>query len=598
LLLMAIIPSRTAAFSTNPPRALYTGTCRKWTAHTIKYKGREKRKAWMVSKEESVIGAPPRRDRIIEMDPLIVSVLLESQNDDPHQSINNIHVTSVMEASMGLGVWRRVLLKGRLPILEDFASQKSWPVDPLFTAISNAMAQLQLPRFILRHPDALSTVLSSLLFLTMGFQEKTQILNSDGNDDIENEEDELLEDYYEEDFFLGLLNQLPEEEEDVVDDDVVAQEIASSFMDQFGGVVMGVHTLDQLFGADHGLLNVQQEKQNGDSDASTTFGLQDGVWQHSGWRQLPDLQNRLANMVELRDMMKQLGRRPSAEGTDGMRRFAPQKLHPDGAPGAHFDPMTRTSVIGLTFSGSLSEMLPSEAVLLRSKSPLLRRLFLAKKVESKLLSYEMAGYSDVPSVPRARPRYRPRMPSGPGGPLVVCLDTSWSMSGTREMLSKAVVLACVTAAHKQKRNCQVVAFSNERGVMDAGEIGVDASGIQRLLDFLTNSFGGGTDVTGALKYAMTTLDSDTMAAADLLLVTDGEIPDPPVSEAIMEDLERLKLRTGMEIHGLLVGNHESKALNKICTQTHDFLINYDTLPTSTSRDSDILGKLRLGRYEA
>jgi uncharacterized protein with von Willebrand factor type A (vWA) domain len=171
------------------------------------------------------------------------------------------------------------------------------------------------------------------------------------------------------------------------------------------------------------------------------------------------------------------------------------------------------------------------------------------------------------------------------------------MSGTRELLSKAVVLACVTSAHKQKRNCQVVAFSNERGVMDAGEIGVDASGILRLLDFLTNSFGGGTDVTGALKYAMTTLDSDTMAAADLLLITDGEIPDPPVSEAIMEDLERLKLQTGMEIHGLLVGNHESKALNKICTQTHDFLINYDTLPTSTSRDADILGNLRLGRHE-
>jgi MoxR-like ATPase len=125
-----------------------------------------------------------------------------------------------------------------------------------------------------------------------------------------------------------------------------------------------------------------------------------------------------------------------------------------------------------------------------------------------------------------------------------------------------------------------------------------------LLDFLSNSFaGGGTDVTAALRHAMTVLmgpatattaaggrrrnsnnngngdDDETatseMAAADLLLITDGEIPDPPVDAVMMEQLNRLKQRTGMEIHGLLVGNNgQSKALDQLCTQTHDFLIGY------------------------
>ena len=45
----------------------------------------------------------------------------------------------------------------------------------------------------------------------------------------------------------------------------------------------------------------------------------------------------------------------------------------------------------------------------------------------------------------------------------------------------------------------------------------------------------------------------------------------------MQDLARLKRRTGMQIHGLLVGKSESKPLSKLCTKVHDFLIGYDTL---------------------
>ena len=169
------------------------------------------------------------------------------------------------------------------------------------------------------------------------------------------------------------------------------------------------------------------------------------------------------------------------------------------------------------------------------------------------------------------------MPSAPGGPIVICLDTSWSMSGMREQLSKAVVLACVSTAHKQRRDCQVVAFSSERGVIEAGVITPDSLGIKRLLEFLTHSFGGGTDVTGCLKFAIETLDSDVMGSADLLMISDGEIPDPPVSTEIMETIDYLKLRKGVKFHGLLIGKRESKPLSKVCSETHNFLMNYDTM---------------------
>ena len=109
---------------------------------------------------------------------------------------------------------------------------------------------------------------------------------------------------------------------------------------------------------------------------------------------------------------------------------------------------------------------------------------------------------------------------------------------------------------------------------DGGDV---EGGIPRLLNFLTHSFGGGTDVTGALKFAMTTLRDDlALAASDILLVTDGEIADPPVAPEVMEQLDTHKLKLGTQIHGLLIGKKESEPLSRLCTATHDFLSHYDS----------------------
>lgn len=119
-------------------------------------------------------------------------------------------------------------------------------------------------------------------------------------------------------------------------------------------------------------------------------------------------------------------------------------------------------------------------------------------------SYELSGWTDVPSLPLPRARRSVTLPSAAGGPLIICLDTSHSMSGMREDLSKAVVLASVSTAHKQGRDCRIVSFSSASNAVEIETISADAAGIQRLLDFLSYSFGGGTDVCGALKFAVST----------------------------------------------------------------------------------------------
>lgn len=66
-----------------------------------------------------------------------------------------------------------------------------------------------------------------------------------------------------------------------------------------------------------------------------------------------------------------------------------------------------------------------------------------------------------------------------------------------------------------------------------------------------------------------------MASSDIILVSDGEIPNPPVSNAMMARLESLRQQTGMEIHGLLVGKKDSPALSCLCDNVHDFLLDYE-----------------------
>ncbi|KAL3938265.1 MAG: hypothetical protein SGBAC_006788 [Bacillariaceae sp.] len=516
------------------------------------------------SKPSSVKAAPaPKVSSGI--DQLLAQSLLAS-------STASIHVGGLTAASNGVKIWRHALSKGRAPTEYEFTvTNEPWPAKPLYTTVCQKMFDLELPRFASRHPETITSILLSLIRITIQYMEMTSPLNSEKEDFDEeiSESNSIPSDIEEENMFDTFSFEAVE-----VDLDEVAEEMSDMFFDQWSGVIGGVSILDQLFGFDHGLLGASTTS---DLGKANSFGLQDGIWQNTGWQVVKELQAEISDMPELMDFLKVIGRRPTAENSDKMQLFSPRKPKADGSIGAQFDPIEKDFMEGLTYSDSFSEMLPSEAMLLRGSHPVLRRLFLAKKVQSKLLSYQMSGWGDVPSIPQTRPLYTKRLPSAPGGPITLCLDTSYSMEGRREVLSKAVVLACVSQAQKQGRRCQVVAFSNERDVMEAGEITADPVGIQRLLEFLSHSFGGGTDVTGALKHVMKTLDNDEMADADIVLISDGEIPDPPIPLELMVQLESLTERRGVQVHGLLVGKQESIPLSKICSETYDFLFEYESM---------------------
>ena len=509
-----------------------------------------------------------------QLDPLLTSFLLRSiRNDDDTDNIHNVNAhfftfSDASKAMVGLRIWETSLRKARLPTIDDFDQCTTWPDEPLFSYVFDVLSKLGLPRLVRRHSEVLTTsVLFSVAKIVVQFIKAHRQGKLVVSDDIDEEDGEysLEEDIIEDDYST----QFEYEPLSTDELDQLADSLSSSLQEQWGGIVQGVTQLDKVFGYDHGLL----DQQRGESD----FGINNAIWSHNGWAPMPDLQRRILSMPELRELLSKLGRRQSASGTDN-RRFRPRKrsYNTDDMMGVQLDPLDPTSVSGLTLSNDLSTMLPTEAVLLRSSMRALRLLFLAKKAESKLLSYELSGWTDVPTKPLPNTKRSVQLPSKSGGPLIICLDTSHSMSGIREDLSKAVVLAAITEAHRQGRECRVVAFSSASNTIESGNISCDANGIRRLLDFLSYSFGGGTDVTGALKHAMEVLEND-LASSDILLVSDGELSSPPVSKLMLAKLEGLKQQTGTEVHGLLVGKRESESMNLLCTEVHDFLGDYDDI---------------------
>jgi uncharacterized protein with von Willebrand factor type A (vWA) domain len=95
-----------------------------------------------------------------------------------------------------------------------------------------------------------------------------------------------------------------------------------------------------------------------------------------------------------------------------------------------------------------------------------------------------------------------------------------------------------------------------------------SSALEKLLSFLECSFKGGTDVDQPLELALERLKGEEWQAADILMVTDGEIPRP--RQRLLDDLKRFNADLGLEVHGLLVGKDVTEPMKELCTQLHQF----------------------------
>lgn len=198
----------------------------------------------------------------------------------------------------------------------------------------------------------------------------------------------------------------------------------------------------------------------------------------------------------------------------------------------------------------LSRVLPSE--LARLRHPLTRRLFLRDYSEKRLMQYKLEG-NEVQG----------------RGPLVVLIDNSGSMGGAREVWSKAVALALLDIAVRQKRAFAVLHYSvrvEQETIFEAQDF--DSAKLLNAMDFFS---GGGTDLGQPADRALEIITrGGALKKADVVIISDGDLPSCPDLGGYRERARASHVTT----YGVLIGgsSRDFQTLGTWCdsvVQAHD-----------------------------
>lgn len=195
-------------------------------------------------------------------------------------------------------------------------------------------------------------------------------------------------------------------------------------------------------------------------------------------------------------------------------------------------------VTSITVGADLARVLPSELALLGD--PDLEDQFFLRLVERRLLTYELRGHE----------------PQGKG-PVIVALDNSGSMAGAKEIWSKAVALALLTIAGRQRRDLAVLHFGGTPDELRTFRFTGGRASPQDLIDCAAHHYGGGTTFAGWMPAALALIDEAAFDKADVVVISDGLVGlDPSRRDA----WQRRRHERGMRVFAVLIGTDEGTDL--------------------------------------
>ena len=208
------------------------------------------------------------------------------------------------------------------------------------------------------------------------------------------------------------------------------------------------------------------------------------------------------------------------------------------------DVNSKEEIIGLKLGKDLEYVIPSELALMADPETAI--LFDLKYLESKLVCFELQGTTFQDEQQEITTEVETKEDDKPG-PMILCVDTSGSMSGMPENIAKAMSLYLGNKAKAEQRKCFVINFSTG---IETFEISA-TKGIADLISFLSKSFHGGTDAAPALRYALSLCQSENYEKADVLMISDFVMGSLP--ETLLSDIKKQREK-GNQFHSLVIGN--------------------------------------------
>lgn len=263
-------------------------------------------------------------------------------------------------------------------------------------------------------------------------------------------------------------------------------------------------------------IKVAQELEDA-TDEAETWGDTIGTGSRTPPGQKLELGRRLAGNEKLKKLARMVGR----------MKFQAQALR------KKVFERSSEELLEVEQGDALHRLLPHE--LLSLHHPILRKDFYRRFLDQELIQYSLRGVEEKGK-----------------GPMIVCLDGSSSMSGDKEIWSKAVTLTLLEIARKQRRLFRSICFSSAETPLQVLDMNprdrfeVETKTIMDLAEYFP---GGGTDFQKPLDAALECLRQSRFKKGDIIFITDGECQvDPEWAEQFREEKEKL----GFSLFSILI----------------------------------------------
>jgi uncharacterized protein with von Willebrand factor type A (vWA) domain len=263
-------------------------------------------------------------------------------------------------------------------------------------------------------------------------------------------------------------------------------------------------------------IKVAQQLEDAAQEAET-WGDTIGTGERSPPGQKLELGKRLAGNEKLKKLARMVGR---------------MKLQSQALRKKVFE-RANEEVLEVEQGDSLHRLLPHE--LLSLHHPLLRKDFYRRFLDQELIQYSLRGIEEKGK-----------------GPMIVCLDGSSSMSGDKEIWSKAVALTLLDIARRQRRLFRSICFSSAETPLQVLDMNprdryeVETRTVMDLAEYFP---GGGTDFQTPLDAALDCLHESRFKKGDIIFITDGECQ---VNSEWAEQFRKEKDKLGFSLFSVLI----------------------------------------------
>lgn len=308
----------------------------------------------------------------------------------------------------------------------------------------------------------------------------------------------------------------------------------------------------------------------GDGLRFLRWDLTKGSLHRERWDKLLAIRDLLERIPAIKQMIERLGRRQVTEQS-ALAKLEPVQVMREESALSFAEqavqlPERAVETTGVQRGARVERMLPQEGVTL--PHPILKWVWHARRVEHSLLTFDdEAKVMEPMPTPTPRMMQRTELRSSPRpqrGPMIVVVDTSGSMFGAPEAVAKACVLQAMRVAHAHQRPCYVIGFGGP-GELFTRELSLDSEGIEALLEFMAQSFGGGTDVAEPIEHALALIEREAWRMADCLIASDGEFG---VTPEVLARLRAAKAALDLRIEAVLIADRKTLGLSEIADEIY------------------------------